>query len=365
MRTITLGDSFNKEGDVRTWSSQVAVETNAEEHNFAVAGTTSAALIPQFDKASTLPLSRLLQHIIDIAIVGGGLGDLLQHLETIMEDTGMTIFSEICENKREVIMRLHSKGVKHFVVTSAPFTTSLPHIRERLQEYVGVKGCTFGEAEVLVTKAQETLSQMTSDMVQNLLQEYPDMKIIFFQEVKEIEKWRAEDSLFDDLGLHPNDEGHTKLAEVVLDLMKENGFPMASEAASESQIASAPTTPQVAPAPAGLAETPSNPTQADATLWSDLRGDSLDDKFGSASEAVRKLVGAQVVPSAQALIFYKLYKQATEGDNTRPVPSMFANYGQDKKGWSAWSELKGMPRDCAKQEYVNEYLRFTSKRRRT
>lgn len=356
---FTCGDSFNKEGDVRTWARQVAVAINAEEHNFAVAGTTSAALIPQFDKASDCNA-----HIDvgTVAIVGGGLGDLLQNFEPLMKNTGMPIFSEICENKQEVMRRLHSKGVKHFVVTSAPLTTSLPYIRERL---VDVNGCTFGEAEVLVTKAQETLSQMTSNMAQKLLQEYPDMKIIIFQEVKEIEKWRAEDSLFDALGLHPNDEGHTKLAKLVLDLMEENGFPIASEAASESQIASAPTTPQVAPAPAGLAETPSNPTQADATLSSDLRGDSLDDKFGSASEAVRQLGEAGVVSSSQGLIFYKLYKQATEGDNTRPEPNRYKNFGKDKACWSAWSELKGKPRDWAKQDYVNEYLGFASKRRRT
>lgn len=52
----------------------------------------------------------------------------------------------------------------------------------------------------------------------------------------------------------------------------------------------------------------------------------------------------------QRLEFYKYYKQATEGDNKEPTPSVFNI--RDKAKWNAWNNLKGMSKEDAMSHYV-------------
>ncbi|MDZ7847725.1 MAG: acyl-CoA-binding protein [Owenweeksia sp.] len=52
------------------------------------------------------------------------------------------------------------------------------------------------------------------------------------------------------------------------------------------------------------------------------------------------------------LIAYAYYKQATEGDNEEPRPQESSNVIQTFKH-DAWKRLRGMPKQKAKQNYIN------------
>ena len=54
--------------------------------------------------------------------------------------------------------------------------------------------------------------------------------------------------------------------------------------------------------------------------------------------------------NATLLQLYALYKQATEGDNTTPKPSLNDVVARAK--WDAWNKLKGVSRDDAMQRYA-------------
>lgn len=54
----------------------------------------------------------------------------------------------------------------------------------------------------------------------------------------------------------------------------------------------------------------------------------------------------------QLLQVYSLYKQGTEGDNTKDKPTGMLDF-QGKKKWEAWAGLKGKSKEQAKEEYIN------------
>ena len=57
-------------------------------------------------------------------------------------------------------------------------------------------------------------------------------------------------------------------------------------------------------------------------------------------------------PDNQTLLkIYRLYKQATEGDNSAAKPG-FADIVARAK-WDAWNALKGTSADDAKQQYID------------
>lgn len=55
--------------------------------------------------------------------------------------------------------------------------------------------------------------------------------------------------------------------------------------------------------------------------------------------------------NATLLKIYALYKQATLGDNAESKPSLTDIVGRAK--WDAWSKLKGLGSDDAKQQYID------------
>ncbi|BGP42676.1 acyl-CoA-binding protein (ACBP)/diazepam binding inhibitor (DBI)/endozepine (EP) [Rhodotorula kratochvilovae] len=73
-----------------------------------------------------------------------------------------------------------------------------------------------------------------------------------------------------------------------------------------------------------------------------------------------QLIGAlpkdgPVTPTqADQLKFYGLFKQANEGDNTKPKPGMMDFAGKAK--WAAWNENKGLDKDEAKSQYVAHFI---------
>jgi acyl-CoA-binding protein len=79
----------------------------------------------------------------------------------------------------------------------------------------------------------------------------------------------------------------------------------------------------------------------------------LDDKFLVAADRVRSL---RNISTNERLVLYALYKQATIGDAPSTYDSSrngaFLSAMQDHAKWDAWSRLRGMNRDEAKQTYV-------------
>merc|ERR1711959_598787 len=62
---------------------------------------------------------------------------------------------------------------------------------------------------------------------------------------------------------------------------------------------------------------------------------------------------------ADQLKFYGLFKQAKEGDNTKPKPGMMDFAGKAK--WGAWNDVKGLDADEAKSQYVEYFIQVLDK----
>ncbi|KAM0751970.1 ACBP-domain-containing protein [Meredithblackwellia eburnea MCA 4105] len=59
------------------------------------------------------------------------------------------------------------------------------------------------------------------------------------------------------------------------------------------------------------------------------------------------------------LTFYGLFKQAREGDNTKPKPGMLDFTGKAK--WEAWKKNEGLDQETAKSKYVEYFVEFLDK----
>jgi acyl-CoA-binding protein len=70
--------------------------------------------------------------------------------------------------------------------------------------------------------------------------------------------------------------------------------------------------------------------------------------FDAALQRVKTLT--QRPDNNTLLQLYALYKQATEGDNTTPKPSLTDVVARAK--WDAWNKLKGVAREHAMQRYA-------------
>ncbi|VDK85326.1 unnamed protein product [Onchocerca ochengi] len=80
---------------------------------------------------------------------------------------------------------------------------------------------------------------------------------------------------------------------------------------------------------------------------------SVDEKFEAAVNIIQKMpkTGPMMPTNDEKLMFYSLYKQATEGKNKKAAPS-FLNFVEKAK-WEAWKKLDEMSSDEAKRTYVN------------
>lgn len=74
--------------------------------------------------------------------------------------------------------------------------------------------------------------------------------------------------------------------------------------------------------------------------------------FEKAAAFVRKPAAGAQPSTAEKLRFYGLYKQATEGDNTTEAPSFYQLEAKQK--WQAWTDVKGMSKEAAREAYVQE-----------
>ena len=75
----------------------------------------------------------------------------------------------------------------------------------------------------------------------------------------------------------------------------------------------------------------------------------LNAQFEAAYERTQQLTKRP--DTATLLKLYSLYKQATEGDNTRPKPGFTDMVARAK--WDAWNALKGTSGDDARQQYID------------
>mmetsp|Transcript_10843 Transcript_10843/g.12390 ORF Transcript_10843/g.12390 Transcript_10843/m.12390 type:complete len:100 (+) Transcript_10843:229-528(+) len=76
----------------------------------------------------------------------------------------------------------------------------------------------------------------------------------------------------------------------------------------------------------------------------------LQAKFDEVVKMVKEGPAQPSTSTADKLLFYGLYKQATEGDNKSAKP--WAVKVEAYAKWSAWSKHKGKSNDQAKAEYV-------------
>ena len=71
----------------------------------------------------------------------------------------------------------------------------------------------------------------------------------------------------------------------------------------------------------------------------------------SFEEAAERVKTTKAKPTNEQLLeIYGWYKQATEGDNTKPQPG-FAKV-KDRAKWNAWKDKEGNSFEDAKQKYV-------------
>jgi diazepam-binding inhibitor (GABA receptor modulating acyl-CoA-binding protein) len=80
----------------------------------------------------------------------------------------------------------------------------------------------------------------------------------------------------------------------------------------------------------------------------------LEEEFKAAVETVRSApeTGAFKPSNEFKLKMYALYRQAKDGDVQGKRPGMLDPVGRFK--WDAWSSVKGMSRDEAMKQYVEE-----------
>ena len=76
---------------------------------------------------------------------------------------------------------------------------------------------------------------------------------------------------------------------------------------------------------------------------------NLDANFLRATDDVKRL--GERPDNDTLLKLYALYKQATEGDSSGPKPGFFDFVNTAK--YEAWSRLRGMHTDEARQKYVD------------
>lgn len=77
----------------------------------------------------------------------------------------------------------------------------------------------------------------------------------------------------------------------------------------------------------------------------------MENEFNLAVKYIKYAPKSVNVNDLQKLEFYKYFKQATEGDNNEPKPSIFNI--RDNAKWTAWNSLKGMRREDAMRKYVD------------
>jgi len=78
---------------------------------------------------------------------------------------------------------------------------------------------------------------------------------------------------------------------------------------------------------------------------------STDYHFKKSSEQIENLIrDGLMLPQANLLKIYGLFKQATVGDCNVPSPSMLQMKAKAK--WSAWNENRGMDQKTAKMQYI-------------
>lgn len=77
----------------------------------------------------------------------------------------------------------------------------------------------------------------------------------------------------------------------------------------------------------------------------------LQNRFYAAVDRVRTGPPIADITNKTKLVYYALYKQATEGDCKIPRPGFLDWTGRAK--WTAWKELEGTSRQDAMRRYVS------------
>ena len=80
-----------------------------------------------------------------------------------------------------------------------------------------------------------------------------------------------------------------------------------------------------------------------------INNDKLIAKFNKAIELVKTV---ETVSNENKLYLYAHFKQANNGNNNLPKPSIFNIV--DSAKWKVWNEISGMEKDEAMKLYINK-----------
>merc|ERR1712167_498654 len=86
-----------------------------------------------------------------------------------------------------------------------------------------------------------------------------------------------------------------------------------------------------------------------------IKIEKMSAELTAAAERIRDPANKVESSNAQKLELYGLYKQATVGDVTGSQP--WAVQLEARAKWDAWNAIKGMSKEQAMQEYIDECLR--------
>ena len=85
----------------------------------------------------------------------------------------------------------------------------------------------------------------------------------------------------------------------------------------------------------------------------------LEQQFQAKSDFVHQWTTGKKATTEEKLNAYKFFKQGTVGDVNIERPSMFNFEGKSK--WDAWNSIKGMVKDDAMKNYIEEIDRQHAK----
>ena len=92
--------------------------------------------------------------------------------------------------------------------------------------------------------------------------------------------------------------------------------------------------------------------------------DKLVEKYEKLNLRIISKPGGATVKPDDFYLLYGYHMQVTQGDNTSERPMWAEKGGLDFEGrakWDAWTNVKGMPADKAKLEFVKLYYEFPVK----
>jgi hypothetical protein len=230
-QVLIFGDSWAAYPLVRkTWPMELAELFGAPALNFAVPGSRTDQLLPQFERVLTDPALSWTEGgevaIGTLAVIHTAGNDFMQRMgvDLLQQLPGAAEADAI----KQLMESLYDAGVRCFLVADVPFAPCVPGVRlasPMIQSLVDAGrmehlGIDCGDpAELAVELQSAALHDVWKDMIRKFQAERPDAIVAHFEEAFVLSQLRESigdqqfDSTFFDLTLiHPSAYGHQILA---------------------------------------------------------------------------------------------------------------------------------------------------------